>query len=149
MVVTWASNIWLKIVAPENAIDRLIQLITFNHCDFYNVEKVGENLYAINKVHGSPAHVSSLFKALEELEWDCPEKIYIFFKERKGRGKYGKKAGAKIDSGSEGGDREGTHSDPEHGEGAGVGGDRDSGADPSDGNDEGFPEVPAAVDDCD
>ena len=151
MVVFWPEkNVSVNIVVPLSIVERVRELIKFNGCAF--VERPNENgsvISLLTYVTGTPAHMSSLMKALEELEWDSPEKIYIMIKAKKGGKKNGKKAGTKAPAGREGGNPEGADRAPEYGEGPGVGGGTDSCGDPASGPEVQLPEAAAAADGCD
>ena len=149
MIVLWMSrNVKADIVIPNSAFDRVKQLVEFNGCT-YNRDVSVPDSHILKNVTGSPATMSSLFKALEDLEWDSPEKIYIFVKPNKGGKKHGKTLGEKADGGSQGGTVEGADPDPEHGQGSGVGGDCDPAGIPGDGDHPGVPETDSADNHCD
>lgn len=141
MVVFWPKkNVKVTVVCPAIVGERLQSLIQFNGC---SCEKIMTNdpidpilmpavSCVFSGVTGSPAHMSSLMKALEDLEWDTPDKIYIFIgaKKKNGGKKNGKTAGTEVPAGCEGGNPEGADRAAEHGEAPGVDGDRNSCGDP-------------------
>jgi hypothetical protein len=138
MVVFWPKkNVTINIVCPVADSERVLSLIHFNGCqeeEFFGTHRDGTtDIYTISGITGSPAHMSSLMKALEDLEWDTPDKIYIFVgaKKKNGGKKNGKTAGTEVPAGCEGGDPEGADRAAEHREAPGVDGDRDSCRDPA------------------
>lgn len=149
MIVLWMSrNVKVDIVIPNSAFERVKGLVEFNGCT-YNREVDVPNTHILKSVTGSPAAMSSLFKALESLEWDAPEKIYIFVKPNKGGKKNGKALGGKADEGSKGGAVEGADPAAEYGQDPGVGGDCAAPGVPGAGDLPGIPETDSADNHCD
>ena len=151
MVVFWPEkNVRINIVCPLVVSERILSLIHFNSCqeEHSGIHQNWPDSYRINGITGSPAHMSSLMKALEDLEWDAPDKIYIFVSSKKKNGgkKHGKKTGTETPAGCEGGDPEGADRAAGYGEAAGMGGDRDSCGDTPVPGSEGIPEAAAAPD---
>lgn len=135
MVVFWPKkNVTISIVCPLQIHERILSLVQFNDCSLEQaiIYENRPDIYTISGVTGSPAHMSSLMKALEDLEWDTPDKIYIFIgaKKKNGGKKNGKTAGTEVHAGSEGGNPEGADRAAEYGEAPGVDGDCDSCGDP-------------------
>lgn len=135
MVVFWPKrNVQIDIVCPLQIHERILSLVQFNNCNLEQaiVDENWPDIYTISGITGSPAEMSSLMKALEELEWDTPDKIYIFVSSKKKNGgkKHGKKTGTETPAGCEGGDPEGADRAAEYGEAPGVDGDRNSCGDP-------------------
>ena len=135
MVVFWPKkNVTINIVCPVADSERVLSLIHFNGCqeEYSGIHQNWPDIYSIHNITGSPAHMSSLMKALEDLEWDTPDKIYIFVgaKKKNGGKKNGKTAGTEVPAGCEGGNPEGADRAAEYGEAPGVDGDCDSCGDP-------------------
>lgn len=133
MVVFWPEkNVKVTVVCPAIVGERILSLIQFNGC---TCEKIMTNdpvlapkSCVFSGITGTPAEMSSLMKALETLEWDAPDKIYIFVSSKKKNGgkKNGKTAGTEAPAGREGGDPEGADRAAEYGEAPGVDGDCNS-----------------------